>query len=84
MLTGGSLHEVTFTLRGVSNLQVIMQLRRHTRARAADDALAVDVTSGRISTPKPVVLLTDKHAQSLVNLEKEGGSSSSLGLEISP
>jgi len=85
MLTGGSLHEVTFSLRGCKQSRgETMQPQRPARARAADDVSAVVVTFGRISTPKPVVLPTDKHAQSPVDLEKEGGGSCSLELETSP
>ena len=61
-----------------------MQPRRPARARAADDASAVVVTSRRISVPKPAVLQIEKHASSPVDLGNEGGGSSSLGLKTSP
>jgi len=62
----------------------VVQPQRPTRARAADDPSAVVVTSRRVSVPKPAVLHIGKHALSPVDLENEGGGSSSLGLETSP
>jgi len=62
----------------------VVQQRRPARARVADDASAIVVTSRRVSVPKPIVLQIDKHALSPVDLENEGGGSSSLGLETSP
>ena len=62
----------------------VVQPRRPARVKAVDDASAVVATSRRVSVPKPAVLHIDKHASSPVDLEKEGGGSSSLGLETSP
>ena len=60
-----------------------VQPRRASKVRVSDDASALVVTSEKVSAHKPTMQQPNEHALSSAELRREGGDSSSLGVDAS-